>query len=98
MFNFIAGYRFMLEKYIENLAKNREVYLKIKVLPGQPETGFSGMMADGTIKIGVAAVPEKGEANQELIKFLATALGVRRYQVEIMSGVSGRRKLIKVSR
>jgi len=88
----------MLKKYIDDLANNREVYLKIKVLPGHAETGFSGTMADGTLKIGVAAAPEKGEANQELIKFLATALGVRRYQVEIMSGSSGRRKLIKVSR
>jgi len=88
----------MWEKYIEDLAKNKEIYLKIKVSPGRDKTEFSGLMADGTLKISVAAAPEKGEANQELIKFLSTALAVRRYQVEITSGATGRRKSVKVSR
>jgi len=88
----------MLKKYIEDLANNKEIFLEIRVSPGREETGFLGVMADGTMKVAVAAAPEKGEANQELIKFLAGALGVRRYQVEIKSGSSGRRKLVKISR
>ena len=88
----------MLEKYIEKLAKNKEIYLKVKVIVGQPETCFSGTMSDGTLKISVAAAPEKNKANQELIKYLATSLGVRRYQLEVVSGATGRKKLIKVSR
>jgi len=88
----------MLAKYIENLANNKEVYLRVKVLPGAGKTDFLNIMDDGTIKVAVAAQPEKGKANQELINFLAVALGVRKYQVKIISGATERLKLIKVSR
>lgn len=88
----------MLTLYIEKLANNKEIYLRIKVLPSAGKSGFLEAMADGTIKIAVAAAPEKGKANQELIKFLAEELGVRRYQIEIISGAGDRTKLVKVSR
>jgi uncharacterized protein len=88
----------MLASFIEKLANNKEVYLRIKVLPGAGKSAFLDTMADGTIKIAVAAAPEKGKANQELIKFLATEMGVRRYQIEIISGAGDRTKLVKVSR
>lgn len=88
----------MLAEYIEKLANNKEVYLRIKVLPGAGQTAFLDTMADGTIKVAVAAAPENGKANQELIKFLATKLEVRKYQVKIISGMGERLKLIKVSR
>ena len=87
-----------MTEYIEKLANNKEIYLRIKVLPGAGQTAFLDTMADGTIKIAVAAPPENGKANQELIKFLATKLEVRKYQVKIISGISERLKLIKVSR
>ena len=35
-------------------------YLRIKVIPGAPKTEIKGEMADGTLKITVAAPPEKG--------------------------------------
>jgi hypothetical protein len=44
----------------------------------------------------VAAPPEKGKANKELIKLLAGALGVRKDQVEIVSGQRARRKRVRV--
>ena len=88
----------MLKQYIEKLTNNKEVYLRIKVLPGAGQTAFMESMADGTLKIAVAAAPEKGKANQELIKFLATELGVRKYQIKVISGIAERTKLIKVSR
>ncbi|MFA6994952.1 MAG: DUF167 domain-containing protein [Patescibacteria group bacterium] len=88
----------MLSQYIKKLANNKEIYLKIRTSPSASRTGFLNIMADGTIKIAVAAAPEKGLANQELIKFLADELGVRKYQVKIVSGVGEKSKLIKVSR
>lgn len=88
----------MLKKYIEKLANNKEIYLKVKVLPGAGQTAFMEPMADGTLKIAVAAAPEKGKANQELIKFLASELEVRKYQIKVVSGIADRTKLIKVSR
>lgn len=88
----------MLEKFIENLANNKEIYFNVKVIPGAPKTEIREEMADGTIKVAVAAKPEKGEANQELITFLAKVLEVRKYQVKIISGLSDKNKLVKVSR
>jgi len=88
----------MWEKYIEKLANNKEIYLRVKVLPSAGQTAFMAIMADETIKIAVAAQPEKGKANQELIKFLALALKVRKYQVQIISGVTDKLKLVKISR
>jgi len=88
----------MLEKFIENLANNKEIYFNVKVIVGAPKTEVREEMADGTIKVAVAAQPEKGEANQELINYLAKVLEVRKYQVKIISGLTERTKLVKVSR
>jgi len=88
----------MLSNYRDKLANNKEIYLRVKVLPGAGKTDFLDTMADGTIKIALAAAPEKGKANQELINFLATELEVRKYQLRIVSGAGDRLKLIKVSR
>lgn len=88
----------ILDEYLENLANNKEIFLKVKVLPGVGKTAFVGAMADGAIKIGVAAQADKGKANLELIKFLAIELGVYKYQIKIISGLTERIKLIKVSR
>ncbi|MDP2944212.1 MAG: DUF167 domain-containing protein [bacterium] len=88
----------MSEKYIKNLADNKEIYLRIKVLAGAGRTGFVEEMGDGTLKIAVAAVPERGKANLELIKFLAKEFGVVKGSVKIISGADERLKLIKVSR
>lgn len=71
--------------------------LKIKVTPRAPRTEFIGEMADGTLKVGVAAPPEKGKANEELCAFLARHYGVERAQVEVISGHSSTRKLVKIA-
>jgi len=88
----------MLKKFIEDLANNKEIYFNVKVIPGAPKTEIREEMADGTIKIALAAKPEKGEANQEMINYLAKILAVRKYQIKIVSGLTERFKLIKVSR
>jgi uncharacterized protein (TIGR00251 family) len=88
----------MFEEYIENLSNNKEIFLKVKVSPGAGRSTLLGVMPDKTLKIAVAAAPDKGKANQELIKFLAVNLLVRRYQVKIISGATERLKLIKISR
>ncbi len=88
----------MLEKYIKNLADNKEIYLRIKVLAGAGKTEFIEEMADGTLKIAVRAVPEKGKANQELIRYLAKEAGADKSDIKIISGAGERLKLIKIAR
>lgn len=86
-----------LHKFRLDFKKNGELYLKIKAIPGAPKTEIKTEMADGTLKIAVAAAPEKGKANIALIDFLAEEFGVPRSQVKIISGAGARVKLIKIT-
>ena len=87
----------MISQYIKNLAKNKEIYLRIKVWPGAGKTEFREEMVDGTLKVAVAAPPERGKANTALIKFLAREFLVDKSAVRILSGVGERLKLVKIS-
>jgi uncharacterized protein (TIGR00251 family) len=66
--------------------------LRVKVIPRSAKTEIVGQMADGTLKIRIAAPPEKGKANAELIRFLAAHYGVSR--VEIISGHTAALKMV----
>ncbi len=46
------------------------------------------------LKIAVKAPPEKGKANQELIKFLSQRLEIPKGEISIISGLKSRRKEI----
>lgn len=51
---------------------------------------------DGRLKIALAAPPVDGEANAALVAFLADALGVRKGDVSLLDGASGRRKRLAI--
>jgi len=55
-----------------------------------------GTLEDGTLKVRVAAPPEKGKANEELCRFLAKHFGVARQTVEVVSGETATSKLVRV--
>ncbi len=71
-------------------------YLRIKVLPKSPKNEVVEILDDETIKIRIKAVPERGKANAELIKFLSKELGVQRDQISIISGKTEQLKLVKI--
>lgn len=48
------------------------------------------------IRVRLKSPPLRGQANQELVKFLARSLGVGKRDVEIVSGSSSRRKTVRV--
>ena len=79
------------------LKEDKTVLLQIKVIPKSSQTCFAGQMDDGTLKIKVSAVPEKGKANAELIAWLAEYFKVPKTNVEIVSGQTSARKLVRVS-
>lgn len=84
---------------IETQLNNKgEAYLAVKVIPGSSKTEFREIMADGTYKIAIAAAPEKGKANTELIKFLARELKVLKSRLVIISGAGERTKLVKITK
>jgi uncharacterized protein (TIGR00251 family) len=71
------------------------VILSVRVVPKASRSEIVGLEGD-TLKVRVAAPPERGKANKELIKLLAGAFGVRNDQVEIVRGHRARRKRVQV--
>ena len=69
---------------------------RVKVIPRSAKTEIAGEMADGTLKVKIAAPPEKGKANEALCMFLAEHYGVARSAVTIISGHSAALKLVRV--
>lgn len=89
----------MFSDYKNSLREKREVYLRIKARPGAATTAVKETLSgeEGeTIKIDVAAVPEKGKANQALVKFLSQEFSVRRENIKIISGAGDKIKLVKI--
>jgi len=72
------------------------VLLELLVQPRASRTKVVGEH-DGRLKIALAAPPVEGEANRALQEFLADALGVRKSDVTILRGDSGRRKTVRVA-
>ncbi len=70
--------------------------LEVLVQPRASRTRAVGEH-DGRLKIQLAAPPVDGEANAALVAFLAAALGVRRSDVSIERGDTGRRKTVRVA-
>ena len=68
-----------------------------KIVPGSSgQTRLCGLL-DGMLKVKVSAPPEKGKANECLLKFLAKKLGVKKSAVSIISGQTSPVKHVKVS-
>jgi uncharacterized protein (TIGR00251 family) len=70
--------------------------LRVKVIPRSAKTEIAGEMADGTLKVRIAAPPEKGKANAALCIFLAGHFKVPRSAVTIVSGHGAALKLVRV--
>lgn len=78
------------------LNPERKTHLRIKVTTKQPKTEYLSTLEDGTIKIRLKAVPEKGRANEELVRFLSEELGVRKDVIEVISGATDTVKLVRI--
>ena len=86
----------MISGLKQKLEKEKEIYLDVKVSPRADKTEIKDVMVDGVIKINIGVAPEKGEANQELIKFLAKTIGVDKENIKIIRGEASQFKLLKI--
>ncbi len=68
----------------------------VKVRPSASVTVVKDILDDGTVKIDVAAAPEDGKANEELVRFLASEFGIPRSSVQIVSGATAKRKIVRL--
>ena len=69
------------------------IIISIKVIPKSSRSAIVGW-ENGELKIRVAAAPEKGNANGELIAFLSKELGVSKSRIRLISGETSRHKRV----
>jgi uncharacterized protein (TIGR00251 family) len=71
------------------------VRLEVQVTPKARKPGVVGRRGD-VLKVRVAAAPEGGKANKELVALVAAFLGVRPGAVKVVRGATARRKLLEI--
>ena len=70
--------------------------LRLRIVPRAPRDAVDGVLGDA-LKIRLQAPPVDGEANSALVRFLAGKLDVSRSAVQLVSGATGRNKVVSVS-
>ncbi len=73
------------------------VLVPVQVVPGASRNRIYGEH-DGRLKIAVTAAPEKGKANKAVCEFLASAMGISKSQVQVVSGHTARLKEVLIER
>ena len=72
------------------------VTLRVRVQPRASRDGLSGER-EGALVVRLTASPVEGAANEALSRFLGKALGVAPSAVRVVSGATGRNKVVSVS-
>lgn len=70
--------------------------IAVKIVPKSSRNEIVGLLADGSLKIKIAAVPEKGKANEELCAFLAAEFHVPKSAVSVVSGHTAPMKRVRI--
>lgn len=74
---------------------NEGVILAVKVTPKCNKSEINGIEND-ELKVRLAAVPEEGKANNELIRFLSRLLKIPKSHLVIISGEQSRHKRVLI--
>ena len=69
--------------------------LTVKVHPRAKRSAIAGRFGDAW-KLDLAAPPVDGKANDECVRFFAQLAGVPRSRVRIVTGATGRLKVVEV--
>jgi uncharacterized protein (TIGR00251 family) len=69
--------------------------LKVKAVPGASRTEIVGRLGEA-LKIRVAAPPEGGKANREILELLAERLGLPAAAVSLVSGGTSPAKVVEL--
>jgi uncharacterized protein (TIGR00251 family) len=67
--------------------------LAVKVTPGASKNEILDVR-EGRLRVKIAAAPEDGKANAELVSFLAKTLGIAKKDVTVQSGEKSRLKTV----
>ena len=69
---------------------------EVRLIPRSSRNRIVGEY-NGALKVQLNAPPVEGEANRALVRFLANELGLKRSQVELVSGFKNKNKRLAVS-
>jgi uncharacterized protein (TIGR00251 family) len=86
----------MLEEILKNFAAKKKVTFRVKITAGSSKNEIVGRYGD-SLKIKIAAAPEKGKANGELVRFLAKTFNLPANRIRIVKGLSSPQKIIEIS-
>jgi uncharacterized protein len=75
--------------------RGASIRFRVRVSPRASRSAITGVH-DGALKIALTAPPVEGEANAALLELLARELGVAKRAIRIVSGASGRQKVVEV--
>ncbi|XP_031837009.1 UPF0235 protein C15orf40 homolog isoform X2 [Nomia melanderi] len=78
------------------LDKNGNVTIRIHAKPGAKNNNITDI-SEEFVGIAISAPPVEGEANVELVKYLASVLGMRKSDVFLDRGSKSRQKIVVVS-
>jgi uncharacterized protein (TIGR00251 family) len=81
---------------IPYLVKDGRVLFKVHVVPGSSRSEIAGSQND-SMRVRVAARPQEGAANEELIRILAKTFKVSKSSVRIVSGLRARAKRVSIA-
>jgi uncharacterized protein len=65
--------------------------LPVRAQPGAKRNEIRGEQ-DGMLKVCVTQSPEKGKANKAVVELMAKSLGLRKSQIELLSGETSHQK------
>ena len=74
---------------------NPSAFLYVRVTPAAGRDAVLGWQGDA-LRLSVAAPPERGKANEAVLRLLAEALGLPRQRLRIVRGQTARRKVIAI--
>lgn len=70
--------------------------LSVRVKTRQQNDEIVGFDASGALTVRVRAAPQRGEANRQLVEFLASILNVPKSTIKIVSGAGSVRKVLEI--
>uniref|UniRef100_A0A3P8X4A1 Zgc:193812 n=1 Tax=Cynoglossus semilaevis TaxID=244447 RepID=A0A3P8X4A1_CYNSE len=78
-----------------SLDRSGSVSIVVRAKPGSKHSGITDVSTEA-VGVSIAAPPTDGEANAELIRFLASVLDVKKSQVSLDKGSRSRDKILTV--
>ncbi|XP_077989525.1 UPF0235 protein C15orf40 homolog [Glandiceps talaboti] len=76
--------------------KDGSISITIQAKPGAKQNAITDISSD-SVGVQIAAPPVDGEANTELVRYLASVLSLRKSHVELDKGSKSRSKTIKIT-